>query len=125
MAQTGALFPDIQYFTATIQSGQSLSNAVSLGKWSLVGIVMPSAWTAASLSFQASPDGTNFYELYYLSGLAATNYVITSPAASQFIQLDPTQWRGLDLLKVRSGTSGAPVTQGSTAAITLVCRGVS
>lgn len=120
-----ALFTDIEYFTATIAASASLSNAVQLGRKSLVAIVMPSAWTTASLTFQASPDGSTFDELYYLSGLASTNYVITAPGASQFIMLDPTQWRGIDTLKVRSGTSGTPVNQVAQALITLVARGVT
>lgn len=119
-------FFDLQTVSAVIASGQSLSAAANLGKWSLVGIVMPSSWSAAALSFQASPDGgVTFYELYYLSGLASTEYVITAPAASQWIQLDPAQWRGINVLKVRSGTAGTPVAQTGGATLTLVCRGVS
>lgn len=118
-------FFDLQTVSAVIASGQSLSAAANLGKWSLVGIVMPSSWTAAGLSFQVSPDGVNFYELYYLSALASTEYVITAPAASQWIQLDPAQWRGINSLKVRSGTAGTPVAQTGGATLTLVCRGVS
>jgi hypothetical protein len=120
-----ALFTDIEYFTATIAASASLSGAVLLGRKSLVAIAMPAAWTSASISFQVSPDGTTFDELYYLSGLASTNYVITAPAASQFIMLDPTQWRGIDTLKVRSGTSGSPVNQAAQALITLVARGIT
>jgi hypothetical protein len=120
-----AIFSDLEYFTATIASGQSLSGAVQIGKKSLVGIVMPAAWTAAALSFQASPDGVTFDELYFVSAGASTEQTITAPAASQFIQLDPTQWRGIDTLKVRSGTAGTPVAQSAAAVITLVVRGIT
>jgi len=120
-----SLFTDIEYFTATIAAGAALSGPVQLGRKSLVGIVMPAAWTAASLSFQASPDGATFDELFYLAALASTAFVITAPGASQFIMLDPTIWRGVDTLKVRSGTSGSPVNQVAQAVLTLLARGIT
>ena len=40
----------------TIASGNSLP----LGNKTLVGIIMPSAWTAAALSFQMSGDDSTF-----------------------------------------------------------------
>lgn len=105
-------------FTATIASGQSLSAEVDLGANSLVGIAMPSAWTAADLTFQVSADGgVTWLELQSIS--AAIDF---KAAASQFIAVDPTQLRGFNALKVRSGTSSVPVTQGATAVLTLVGR---
>ena len=41
----------------TISNGQSLSPQANLGNKLLVGIQMPAVWTAAALTFQASPDG--------------------------------------------------------------------
>lgn len=103
-------------FPVTIASGQSLSPEVDLGANSLVGIAMPAAWTAAALTFQVSPDGgTTWLELQ------STSAVISfTAAAGQFIAVDPTALRGFNALKVRSGTSGAPVTQGANATLTLI-----
>ena len=110
----------IDFQTATIASGTSLSAEVPLGQKTLVGIVLPAAWTSASLTFQATPDDINFSELYDGAG----NAVTLTAAAGQFIQIDPTKWRGITGIKVRSGTAASPVNQAAAAAITLVTRTV-
>lgn len=121
------LFTDIETIPVTILNTQSLSAAVPLGPKSLVGIVMPAAWTAADLTFQGSVDGTTFDELT-ASDLTAAGTVATlqvhSPAAAQFIGLDPAKLRGVNQLKVRSGTSGTPVAQGADRVLTLIVRGI-
>jgi hypothetical protein len=108
----------IEIQTATIGAGASLSAEVGLGEKTLVGIVMPAGWDAASLTFQASPDDVNFPELYDGAG----NAVSFTVAAGQFIAVDPTRWRGVTAIKVRSGTSGAPVNQTAARTLTLVTR---
>ena len=121
------LFQSIEYLTATIASGQSLSASVSLGEKTLVGIVMPAGWDAADLTFQASADGSTFGELN-TSDQAAADAVaavqVHSPAAGQFIGLDPARLKGVAIVKLRSGTSGTPVNQTATRALTLVVRGL-
>ena len=107
----------LQSVQATIANGAALSGQVNLGNRLLVGIQMPATWTAASLTFQVSPDGgTTWLELYSTAGTEQTFTV----AASQFIQIDPTQWRGINCIKVRSGTAGAPVNQGQSSTLTLI-----
>lgn len=104
--------------TVTIANGASLSGAAGLGRGvSLVGIVMPAAWTAAALTFQGSADSTNFFDLYD----AGTELNIGA-GASRYIQVDPAKTDSLMALKVRSGTSGTPVNQGADRTITLVVR---
>ncbi len=101
---------------ATIASGQSLSGEVDIGNKLLVGIWMPSGWDAAAMTFQVSPDGgTTWLELQ--SASAVVSYTV---AAGQFIGVDPTIWRGVMSLKVRSGTFGAPVNQTANRTITLI-----
>ena len=96
----------------------SSSGAVPIGAKTLCGIVMPSAWTSAGLSFQVSVDGgTTWLELQSTS--AAVSY---TAAASQYIQFDPAPWRGINMIKVRSGTLGAPVAQTGGAVGGLVIR---
>ncbi|MDI9847367.1 hypothetical protein QM467_04740 [Rhodoblastus sp. 17X3] len=106
---------------APIASGQALSGQIDLGDKTLVGIIMPAAWTAAGLTFQVSPDGGATFIEHTNSAGAATNFTV---AASQYIAVDPALWRGVNSLKLRSGTSGAPVNQGALAAIILVVRPV-
>ena len=110
----------IEFQTATITSGQSISPEVALGQKTLVGIIMPAGWDAAGLTFQATPDDQNFFELFDSSGSA----VALTAAAGQFIQIDPAKWRGVTGLKLRSGTSGSPVNQTAARTITLVTRTV-
>lgn len=117
---------DIDAIPVTIASGGSLSSAVALGGKVLVGLVMPSGWTSADITFQASHDGgTTFGELV-TSDFAAADAIaavqIHSPAASDFIAFDPAKLRGVQSLKVRSGTSGAAVTQGADRIINLIVR---
>ena len=104
---------------ATIAASASLSNEADLWPGTLVGIWMPAAWTAASMTFQAlSPDGSTWLELYTYAGAELTLTV----AAGQFIAIDPTQWKGISSVKVRSGTSASPVNQTAQAIVTLITR---
>ena len=119
-----ALPININPYPVTISPGQSLSAAVGMGADTLVGISMPAAWVAAALTFQVSIDGETWQELYADTGTEVT-IPSTAAAAGQFIVL-PTFpsyiWRGVNLLKVRSGTAGAPVVQTAGATITLIGR---
>jgi len=91
----------------TISAGQSLSGAANISPLTLHGIVIPSNWTAASISFQFSPDGgVTFYEMDSTAGNLV--YPVT---AGHFLALDPTLWRSVNTLKIRSGTYGSPVNQ--------------
>jgi hypothetical protein len=107
--------------TATIANGTSLSGALNLGGLRLFGIVMPAAWTTASLTFQMSPDGgTTWVNLYDVNG----NELTASASTSRFIVLDPTNFASIAMLKVRSGTSGTPVNQGQDSTLQLILRAV-
>jgi hypothetical protein len=106
----------ISSVSATIAAGATgLSGAVDLGYSALTGIVMPGTWVAASLTFQASADGTNYFNLYDNG-----TEVSLTVAADRFIQIDPAKWRGIRYLKVRSGAAGAAVNQTATRVLTLV-----
>lgn len=103
-------------FTALIANGASLSGAIDMGGRTLAGIQIPAAWTAADMTFMASFDGVNYFILRDQTGTevqltVAANYLIHTTLAS---------WQGIRYLKVRSGTSGAPVNQGADRTITLV-----
>lgn len=110
----------IEFQTANIAAAASLSPEVALGEKTLVGIVIPAGWTAASITFQATPDDMNFYELYDGAG----NEVTLTGAAGQLVQIDPTKWRGITGIKVRSGTLASPIAQASAVTLTLITRTV-
>ncbi|MGY4295388.1 hypothetical protein ACVWXN_003483 [Bradyrhizobium sp. i1.4.4] len=102
----------------TILSGQSLSSAsVHLHQQRMFAILMPAAWTAAALTFQASIDGTNFFNVYDDAG----NEVTVQAAASRFVVLaSPLLYLGIQRLMIRSGTNGTPVAQGADRVLQLI-----
>lgn len=103
--------------TATIANGQSLSAAVELVDGaSIVGIVMPAAWTTAVLTMQMSHDDSTYNNVYDSLGNEAT----IQAGASRYIVLNPSDYIGADALKIRSGTSGSPVNQDAERRIVLV-----
>lgn len=99
----------------TILSGQSLSDALDLKGRILTGVFLPAAWTAANLTFQASPDGGTYYDAW-----DQALEITVSAAASRFVAIDAQLFLGVRFLKVRSGTSGTPVAQGADRALILM-----
>jgi hypothetical protein len=103
----------ITKLTATIGSGQPLSNVVDLGGRFLVGIIMPTGWTTAHVSVLVSLDSTNFYDLFsFQSGVS------TSPAEFAFnvrpnaiVAVNPDAMLMARYIRLRSGTRDAPVVQ--------------
>lgn len=93
--------------TATIANNASLSDAVTLGAYRATALLMPAGWTAASITFQVSVDGTNYYNLYDAAGNEKTITVSTSRA----VYLPTDDFLGFKYMKIRSGTAGSPVTQ--------------
>lgn len=102
--------------SAVIASGASLSDAVNLGLKRIIGIVMPSAWTAAAITLQGSVDGTNYFDLHNDSG---TEISITV-AASRFVLITTRGWPAVPYVKIRSGTTSVPVVQAAERTVTLV-----
>jgi hypothetical protein len=116
-----ALAIGIEVIFASITSGQSLSAEVDIGAKTLHGIAMPAGWDAAAMTFQVSVDGgTTWLEMQSTS--AAISYTV---AANQYIAVDPAIWRGVNAVKVRSGTSGSPVNQTATRSIGLVVKPIA
>lgn len=106
---------------ATIASGESLSGVIDCLGYTLVGLQMPAAWTAAVLTFQASIDGATYADLYDEDGAEVT----VQADASRAIVLDPASWAGFRYLRIRSGTSAAAVNQDAERSITLSLRPVA
>ena len=109
----------INAITTTISSGQSLSAPVPTGDRVPVGLMMSAGWDAAVLTFQVSTDGgQNYGELTDSSG----NAVSWTVAAGRYIPFDPSVWIGINMFKIRSGTSGAAVNQTVDRILTVVAR---
>lgn len=130
--------PIRRYGFCTITSGQSLSDAYDLGeKDTIVGIILPTL-TAASITLAGGlvdgntqplsyggPGGANEYRdsLTYVPVFDQTTgaeWSIASSTGGIYVAIDQTKLAGLGFIKVRSGTSAAPVVQGSDRVITIV-----
>ena len=86
----------------------------------LVGVELPAACTAADITLQASSDGTTFKNVFNADG---TEFKITAPPAGSMIPLAGIlDTMGMRFIKVRSGTSGAPVAQAAARTVSLLFR---
>lgn len=108
----------ITSITATIASGASVSGDLDLGTARLGRIAMPAAWTAADLTLQTSHDGTagSWNSLYDKEGAEYT--IKAAQARSMLIPL--SDMLSVRYLRIRSGTSAAPVTQAAARSLLLV-----
>jgi hypothetical protein len=112
---------DIDVLSVTIAAAASLSTALAIGGKSIVGFVMPAAWTAAALSLVGSVDDMNYNPVF--DG-ATGNQVQYTVAAAQQIAVDPTKLKGVRNIKLQSGTTAAPVAQVAQAVIQVIVRTV-
>ena len=101
--------------TATIPTTTAgVSDAVSVAGGLPVAIITPSTWTAAAISFQASPIGsTSFYTLVNIGGAPVTSTGVT---VNEWVNLDPAVFAGVDRLKLVSSSS-----QAAARTVTVVC----
>ncbi len=105
----------------TIPGGSSMSETINVGGLRPFCLIMPSAWTTANLTFQASYDaGTTWNNLYDING----NEIVASAAASRCITMDPVPFASTQYLRVRSGVSGLAVAQGADRLIKLILRAI-
>jgi hypothetical protein len=109
----------VEYLDVLIANGQSLSGAVDMGDRALVGALISAAWTAAGLSFQASPDGVTYGKMLDATGAEITAAAV---AAGNYVATDPKHWVGVRFMKLVSGTNGTQVTQGADRLIRIACR---
>jgi hypothetical protein len=104
--------------TATIANGASLSGAVEVASARPIGLALPTI-TSAVITFQGSHDGVTFYDAVDLAGAEITLGAATTGA--KYFSL-PDTLRGVAWLKIRSGTSAAPVAQGAQRDLQLVSK---
>lgn len=101
--------------TATILSGASLSDVLSVWPVAISAIIMPAAWTAAVLSFQGSFDAINFFDLYNDAG---DEYQIPALVSQAIVLNVPLPF---PYIKVRSGLTAAAVNQGADRSVVFIC----
>lgn len=110
--------PQLTTREVTIAINQSLSSAVDLEGAVIDGVLMPAAWTAATISFEGSMDNVTFHEIG-----DGTSEVSLVAAGGWIIVIPPGKLHGAGrYLKVRSGTSTVPVNQTTARTLTLLSR---
>jgi hypothetical protein len=121
----------ISSVTATIAATTSLSSLVDLQGGTVVAIGFPAAWDAAQLSFQVSTDAINFNNLFddgnveVLIGAAAAVFAGKTVAFRASVSATVGYagiFDGHRYIKVRSGTSAAPVNQTATRVLQIALR---
>ena len=104
--------------TISSTAGDGLSSVVQVSGGLPVALIVSSTWTAADITFQASPIGSaTFHDLADFAGVVVQS---TAVVAGQWQNLDASVFAGIDRLKVRSGTSTG-LAQAATRTLTLVC----
>jgi hypothetical protein len=111
----GLARPTVQ--TATIANGASLSDVVEVGEGVVVGFLVPT-FTAAVLTFQGSDDGVTFKDL---KDAAAAEVQVASSTGDIHVAA-PAALNSAAFIKVRSGTSAAPVNQGAQRLIKVIIK---
>ena len=82
-----------------------------------IGVLVPTGWSAADMTFQVSHDRVTFRDLYGYDGSAVTEATSTVTANTAISlagiaeHIAPFQWA-----RIRSGVSATPVNQGAVAA---------
>lgn len=99
--------------SATILSGQTQSNIVNVHGASLLALIIPLGFTSATLTFDASLDGINFYSL--VDGYTGNPLQLVC-SANTFSRVLPADFVAIQAFKIKSS-----VTQSSDVSIDVVC----
>ena len=110
--------------TLTIANGAAISDALDISNRTLVGVITPSAWTAAAISFTVSMDGTTYYPLYKGDAEVTIATGQISATEARAFRLDPVDFAGWKYVKVQSGINGTTVNQGAARSVIAVARPV-
>ena len=112
----GSDFTSIAVINFTIAASGTLSNTLWQDGLHLVGIQVPSGWTAAGLTFLGSADGVTYQSVFDNNNTE----VVVAAAAGHYHAIPPTLLSRVLGLQVRSGTSATPVTQTNAVTLQLV-----
>ena len=105
---------------ATIAINTSVSDALDMDKNSLLGFIMPSAWTTAGITIEVSTDNSNWFPARDAYG--STVGYIASPVVSNAYAVDVQSLLPWRYIRFRSGTTNSPVVQTAARTIPIVKR---
>ena len=106
--------------SATIAINTSVSDALDMDKNSLLGFIMPSAWTTAGITIEVSTDNSNWFPARDAYG--STVGYIASPVVSNAYAVDVQSLLPWRYIRFRSGTTDSPVVQTAARTIPIVKR---
>lgn len=112
-------FTIFETIPVTITSGTAVSSTANIQGRDIVGISMSAGWDAAALTFQASPDGQTFQDVFTPPGGSEQSYTV---AANRYYPISWGSFSGMQALKLRSGTTATPVNQTANRVIGVVVR---
>lgn len=95
----------------SIAFSASLSGELNAEGLCLSGVIMPSEWTTANLTFQASNASGGTYRSVYDNGGTEVNITASAARTIVFTAADKEALEPLQYLKFRSGTAGTAVRQ--------------
>jgi hypothetical protein len=105
----------INYLDAVIAQSETLSNVIDLGgQYSIVGIIMPAAWTAADITLLSGLSEDAMLDVYDQAG---NQVIIDNPAANRFIALEPAGFVALPFVQIKSANA-----QAAARTLKLLCR---
>lgn len=117
----------------TIADSASLSDAVNVQGYDVVALQHPANTEGTAYTFQGSLDGETYVDMYSSTGAELS--ITKSATLAQCIQLaiaaasatpEPVkEFKGLQSLKVRTGTSASPTTQTGAATILVGLRKIN
>jgi hypothetical protein len=123
-----------QNLSLTIPNGHSISSDyIDLEDcWTLVGIYMPAAWTAANLGFYTTYPLVTGSDDPFVAVTGAvwqpinepdsTDYLEIQVAAGEYTYIGPDKLAGCRFLRLWSVTDGTGVAQGAARTVILVVR---
>lgn len=106
---------DTSIVSVTIAQAAQLSSVAALGSKRVVGIVMPAAWTAATLTLYCTINGAGTDSLPVNDGSGGTKTLTV--AASQITEVPPDFGYAFPNIQLYSS-----VAQGAARVIKLICR---
>ena len=97
----------VNILKATIPAGGSITPAVDCTAGRIIQINTPPAWDSANITFQVSPNGVAYDDLY----LAEGQELMLTCQPDRAIVVRADNWPAGRFIKIRSGPSAAPVNQ--------------
>lgn len=92
---------DYRTETVVIANGGTVSGAIDLQGLTLCGVILPSAFTGAAITFQVSDDNVTYQAAYNTSNNAMTMTV----TQARTYMITPTDFAGVRYLKLVSGSA--------------------